>query len=327
MNSWRALLIPALVVPCVLFARVEDEGDEAHEQYFFIKNTTYTPAKGKNGSQRLELTFDLSPDVPKGTKLELELEHQGLALDSTRTFYTLKDSKRDGLKLVWKFKERLAVDEYRLWTRIRLESQKAAVRTALLAKTDKWREADAPFSWYFFNDPIQLGTPEELAEEREKICEAYGELLEELVGNLKEFSATLREVAAGEKYVDGETLNVEEFTAFVVEWRTKQGETQKKIAAFPQEQAQVLQKSRTAYANLVRLGRMISKRSLAKQKDVTQQYGAGIINPKSHPSFDRTYKFTVSSKSLKDSIEKIYDLACPEEAEEGDASEEEGSDE
>ena len=311
-------LFAFLALPTLVVAQEEDQ----YEQYLFLKAREYTPAKTKADKQKLELTFDLSPDVPKGTKIEFELEHLGLPLEDQKVVYTLKDENRRGLKLTWEFSRQLAVDTYFLRTRMHPEEQTPAVRKKIL-ESGKFLESDSPWTWYFFEeaDRFEIGTPEELAAENKALCDAYNVFIGDLAKNLTEFLSLAEEVKAGKKHVNGTSLDVAGFTEAVVEWRKKQGEVQKRIATFPVDQPRLFEKKRKAHLHLEQLGQMVSKRSHEVMEEITKQYNAEPINPKSHESFNRVFRYRVDSDGLNRKVKDIQDLACKPEAEETGAEE------
>jgi len=301
---------PASLLPSSagLFAQ---EGQKAtHAQLVELVGSKYIPPKGADGQQILELKLNVHPDVPTGAKLNFELEYQSLPVKGASDF-VLKDKRRKGVLFVWKQQSRVPADTYYLRVRMYLVDQSPEVREELLKKTKSFPPEADPWSLYFFKQPIQVGTEEEVLAEKLAACTAYEDLCYALVDQMGVFVKLADAVKAGEKAVQGGQLDVPKFTELLVAWRKEQGELQKAILRFPEDHLAFFQKFRTAHLNLQQLGKMVSKHSWTLQNGVTKQYGAVTINPVSHPNFDRGFRFRVSSQHLTDKLNQILDLVCP----------------
>jgi hypothetical protein len=284
---------------------------EDYDQYVFLSKASYLPAKTKTGKQSLELTFDVSPDVPRGTKINFELEYLGAP--AANVDYTLASEKRKGLTFTWELDRKLVLDEHFLRTRIYVEEQTPAVR-ALFAKSQKLPEKHTPFPWYYMRQPIRIGTAEELKVEKRDIYETYSSFIGRLVKTKQEFEQMMLEVKEGKKLVKGDALDVAAFTEAVVEWRKKQGELQKEVADFPVTYQSFYQKSQKAHQLLSDVGKMVSKAAVRLQKEITTQYGVADINPPAHASFNSTYRFRVDSDALNEKLDQIDELVPSPEA-------------
>ena len=136
----------------------------------------------------------------------------------------------------------------------------------------------------------------------------YLALMDEFAENMNEFVDRMEAVKAGKAFVDGEKLDMKKFSDYVVTWRKKQGETQKKIAEIELKDPVLFLSTRTAYLNLRRMGSMVSKRARNLQNDVTKQYGEKNIDPRPSQWYERNYLFRVGTQDLERQYGRILEL-------------------
>lgn len=283
---------------------------DPYEQICKLVKAQYIAPKKSGGAQALRLTIDVHPDVPKGAKLNLELEYEGLPVPNPYEFL-LKDNRRKGVVINWKLKDRLAIDEYRLIARMPMRPQTPTVKKKIRKLTKKFPPKFEPWKYYFFSKPITIGTKAELAFERQQTCDTYNAIVDKLVSSMIELNKQTGEVKDGKKLVSGGVLDQAKFTALVAAWRKKQGEVQKEIRNFPETQAAAFQKTKTAYQYLTQLGQMVSKSSWVRQQEIAKQYNVPLANPPSHPEFNRGYRFLVNRAELNKKLDRITELVCP----------------
>ena len=98
---WIGLLVTSLVFgpPTPgLAGQEQDEDDEGQDPYdalVELRKVDYIPASAKNKKKTLRFTFNVAADVPKGAKLNFELQYRALPFDNTN--FVLKGQKRRGL--------------------------------------------------------------------------------------------------------------------------------------------------------------------------------------------------------------------------------------
>ncbi len=283
------------------------------DPYIELVEATYVPPEKESGQQAIQLKFDLSTDVPKGSKLRLSIDLFGLPVEESE--YVLKDENRKGLSFTWKPKKRLATGEYRVRTHIDLENQTPAVQRIIKQNAKRFPPKHVPWAWYM--GTIQVGSAEDEAREAEVLCAAYTALLDKLVENYDELKEKVKSVKEGKELVNGGALDAVQFEAYVKEWREKQGAAQKDILLFAASEPVLVQKSATAFSQIQALGRMVSKYSVQLQGEVTTQYKVPAINP-AVKDFDRNYRYKADPDKLQTSYKNILKLVgCPDEEEEG----------
>ena len=315
-------------------AGTPDGGQEAGEKaarrptgdtvpYVEFLDKKYNSPEKEGALPSIWIKFNLAPEVPKGAKIYFELEYNALTLEEVE--YALKDENRRNLAFTWAPKQRLAVGEYFFRTRMPLRDQAPAVQKALKENKKRFPPENEPWSCYYPKESLQVGGAIEEAAEKKAICESYSRFIEKLINNMDEFKEKMDKVNDGQELVNGNTLDVEKFKAFIIGWRKKQGEVQKEILDFQVKEPALFQNSITAFANLRELGQMVSKRSYQIQKEVTTKYKVEEINPKeTHQYFDRATRFKADVDGLKRKMDNVLRLTCPEEeasdsSEEGDA--------
>jgi len=287
--------------------RVNPDG---FEPYLDLKSAKYLDPENEGAPGAIRFGFDISEDVPKGAKITFTLVQYDLPV--IRMNYTLKKDKREGIAIKWPLKEKLAAGQYFLRAYIEPKKQSRSVQRALKKKAKRFPARMAPWRLLYLEDPIVVGgsggSP----------CEPYTELMDKLVDNLDEFLQKMDRAKAAKEFVSGESLDVAQFTAYVIEWRKKQGEIQKEIKLFPENNRALFEQAKLEYDRLVNLSGMVSKYSIVVQKEVTDQYKVEEIKPKSH-------KWFVKVRALVDydSLARTYDLIrkglnCPEDEGEGE---------
>jgi hypothetical protein len=288
---------------------------EGWEPYVEILESSHTPPAKAGDKPAVQVKFNLSPDVPKGSRVNFEFEFNGLEFENVD--YVLKDENRRGLTLVWRPAKRLGVGEYFIRTRLHPDQQTPAIQKVLAQNEKRFPSKNAPWMWYYFEKPIMIGSPADEAAEKEALCQAYTDMVDKLVANMVEFVDKMEEVKAGKALVNGKTLDVAKLKEYVAEWRKKQGGVQQEIVEFPEKEQALFQQSITTYQNLRELGRMVSKRSRDLLKEVTEQYKVQeTINPPGHQHFDLSYRFKVNLDEMNRRMDIIAQQVCPKEKEE-----------
>ena len=293
---------------------------EGWEPYLELLETKHNPPAKEGDKPTVLIKFNLSPDIPKGTKVNFEFEYVGTEFENVD--YVLKDENRKGLSLTWKPTKRLGTGEYIIRTRLHLDQQTPAIQKTIGQNEKRFPAKNAPWMYYYFDKPIKIGSPEDEAAEKEAVCKAYTEFVDKLVANMVEFVDKMEEVKAGKEFVNGKALDVAKVKGFVETWRKKQGETQQEIAEFPEKEQALFQRSLTTYQNLRELGRMVSKRSVQVLKEVTDQYKVQEkINPPGHQFFDFSFKYKVTPDQMNNRMQIISEQVCPKEKEEAEGGE------
>lgn len=328
------LFLPALAA--ILFAGIscprgfsQDDSNEdiGYKPYIEFVSSEYVAA-AKGGKQTLKLKLNFSSDLPLGTKIQMDLVHNGLPLIGETIFYTLKTSKRKGVIYGWVPKKALGVDNYYLRVQIDLEEQTGAVGKAFKGKTKIFPPKANPLVWLYGQEDyaIKVGTEEEREAQANLMCTVYDDFINELVGHWNDFKSTLDAVKEGKKYSTAGVIDRKGLELYIRKWRRKMAATQKAVLiGFPSDSPAVHSKSLTAHANLLRLGRMVSKRSVSYQREFEKEAQIQAINPRLNTKdkadavlrfFDAGFRYRVSKESLNRTMDNIYRLVCPEEEEE-----------
>ncbi len=301
--------------------------DVQYKPYMELVGSEYVAA-AKGGKQTLKLKLDFSADLPLGTRIQMDLVHNGLPLIGETVFMDFKTSKRKGVIYEWAPKKSLGVDNYYLRVQVDLLSQVAKVRREFALKEKIFPPKANPLVWLYGQEKyaIKVGTEAELQAQQEIMCTVYDDFINELADNWNDLKKTLDSVREGKKYSNGGVVDQKGLEKFIRQWRRKQGGTQKGILRdFPEKWPAVHSKSLTAHANLLRLGRMVSKRSVGYQRDLEKELQLPRINPRLNTKdkedrvlqfFDYGYRYKVSKDSLNRTMDNIYRLVCPEEEEE-----------
>lgn len=286
---------------------------ENWEPYLELVECKYLSPSTPEEGQVVELKFNLSTDVAKDTVITFALNYLGNTY--VETDYRLESEVRKGLVLKWKAPMRLVTGDYFVSTRIQIDKQKPAVLKHLRKMAKRFPPEYEPWQYLYMKEGhiVVSGELEERAE-KEELCAKYTAFLEELVENMNEFVDQMEAAKEGKAFVTaGGSLDVQKLTDFIVAWRKKQGETQRKILLFQDTDRGLYLKSGTAHVNLLELARMVSKRSWQLQNEVTEKYGVKPINPAADKFFDRNYRYRVDADALAKRYEKVLSLACPEE--------------
>jgi hypothetical protein len=295
----------------------DDAGSRAdpidYIKYIEVLEAKHNPAAKDGEKSTIGVKFNLSPEVPKGTKINFEFEYVGTEFENVD--YVLKDENRKGLALLWKPTQRLGTGEYFIRVRMHPDQQTPAVLRLLAQNEKSFPAKDKPWVWYFYEQPIQVGSKDDEAEENEALCKAYTDFVDKLVANMVEFVDKMDEVKAGKAFVSGNALDAAKLKEYVVEWRKKQGEVQKEIIEFQDKERALFQRSLTTYQNLIELGRMVSKRSRDLLFEVCDKYKVEKMNPAGHERFDLSYRYKVTLDEMNRRMETISNQVCPKEAE------------
>lgn len=310
------------------FSQDDPNEDVAYKPYLELVSSEYVAAS-KGGKQTLKLKMDFSPDLPIGTKIQMDLVHNGLPLIGESIFYVLKTTKRKGVIYDWVPKKALGVDSYYLRVQVDMLDQTSKVTREFKAEKNKkiFPPRANPLVWLYGQEKyaIKVGTEEERQAQEDLMCTVYDDFINELINNWSDFKSTLDAVKEGKKYSNGGVVDRKGLELFVKKWRRQQGTTQKAVLIdFPTNRPAVHSKSRTAHFNLLRLGRMVSKRSVSYQRDLEKAVGIAAINPSLDTKnkddavlrfFDAGFRYRVSKESLNKTMDNIYRLVCPEEEE------------
>ncbi len=313
---WIGLLVTSLVIgpptPGLVGQEPDEDADseEPYEPVIDLRKVVYIPAASAKSKKRtLRFTFNVAADVPKGAKINFELQYNALPFDNTN--YVLEGQKRRGVVFDWSPRKKLAVDEYHLRVRMHLADQTPVVRKAIGRKPRRFPKDHEPWPWLFFDMPVKVGTQAELVEQQNAICDLYAKYVDQLVGNYAEVMEMTDKVKAGEEAVNGASLDEKKFEKLIVAWRNKQGKLQQQIQDMVITHPVFATLSPTAYTHLNNLGRMVSKAGANSQKEVTTQYGVAEIRPKKvHRYFNSFYKWKIGKTQLEGTLEKIERLAC-----------------
>lgn len=316
------------------FSQDDPNADIEYKPYLELVSSQYIAAP-KGGKQILKLKLNFSADLPLGTKIQMDLVHNGLPLIGETISFVFKTSKRKGFIYEWIPKKTLGVDNYYLRVQVDLLDQIARVRKEFAGKEKIFPPRANPLVWLYGQEKytIKVGTEAELQAQMEMMCTVYNDFIDELITNSNELKKTLDSVREGKKYSNAGVVDRKGLENFIRKWRRKQGSIQKGILRdFPDKWPAVHSKSLTAHANLLRLGRMVSKRSVSYQRDLEKELQLQRINPRLNTKdkedavlqfFDYGYRYKVSKDSLNRTMDNIYRLVCPEseeEEEEGEAA-------
>ena len=202
---------------------------------------------------------------------------------------------------------------------------------AFKGKTKIFPPKANPLVWLYGqeNYAIKVGTEAEREAQENLMCTVYDDFINELVGNWNDFKSTLDAVKEGKKYSTAGVIDRKGLELYIRKWRRKMGATQKAVLIdFPSDSPAVHSKSLTAHANLLRLGRMVAKRSVSYQREFETEAQIQAINPRLNTKdkadavlrfFDAGFRYRVSKESLNRTMDNIYRLVCPEEEEEEQA--------
>jgi hypothetical protein len=295
-------------------AKEKDKGrpvnPDGYERYLELKSAKYLEPETEGEPGAIRLAFVVSEDVPPQAKVTFSLLQYDLPVAQMN--YVLKKAKSTDIALRWRLKEKLARGKYFLRTHLEPKNQSRSVQRALKKNTKRFPLKVAPWPWLYLEKPIEVvggdGSP----------CEIYTAFMDRLVDNLDPFLEKMDRAMAAEEFVNGGSLDVPAFTAYVVEWRKKQGELQKEIKLFPEKNMVVFQQARQEYDRLVNLSGMVSKYAVIFQKGVTDHYKVEEIKPTSHKWFRK-----VRGPVDYDSLARNYDLVrqgleCPDPEDDGD---------
>jgi len=312
---------------CPGVSQEDPNEDVAYRPYLELVSSEYAPAP-KGGKQTLKLKLNFSADLPLGTKIQMDLVHNGLPLIGESVFFDFKTAKRKGFIYEWTPKKALGVDNYYLMVQVDVFNQVAKVRKEFATKSKIFPPKANPLVWLYGQEKyaIKVGTEAELHAQQEMMCTVYDDFINELAGNWNDLKKTLDAVREGKKYSNAGVVDQKALEEFIRTWRRKQGSTQKGILRdFPEKWPAVHSKTLTAHANLLRLGRMVAKRSVGYQRDLEKELQLSRINPRLNTKdkedavlqfFDYGYRYKVSKDSLNRTMDNIYRLVCPEEEEE-----------
>ena len=198
-----ALTCFLLAVFCCSPATSQDDPNEdiQYKPYMELVSSQYVAAP-KGGKQTLKLKLDFSADLPLGSRIQMDLVHNGLPLLGETVFFDFKTAKRKGVIYEWTPKKSLGVDSYYLRVQIDLLSQVAKVRREFALKEKVFPPKANPLVWLYGQEKyaIKVGTEAELVAQQERMCTVYDDFINELVGNWNDLKKNLDAVREGKKY-------------------------------------------------------------------------------------------------------------------------------
>lgn len=337
-GAWIGLVVFVLVfktsTPGVLGQEQEKDPDaiegrqDPYDPIIDLRKVEYIASSATTKKKAIRFTFNVHADVPKGAKINFELEYNALPFENIN--FVLEGQKRRGLVFEWSPKKALAIDQYYLRVRMHLNDQTPAVKKSIERKPRKFPKALEPWPWLYFNNPVKIGTEADLLAQKNAMCDLYGKYMDRLVANFAEFQKTVDKVKAGQEAANGTKLDEKKFEKIIVAWRNKQGKLQQEIQDLVIDKPVFASNSPTAYRYLTDLGRMVSKSALRSQKEVTDQYGVAEIRPKKvHRYFNGVYRYAAGKKQLNDTLGRIENIVCAhllvEEDAEGDPAAKDGA--
>lgn len=308
----------------------EEKGRPANVEYEpLVKplEIKYIAPKEGTEKQTISVKLEPAPELPRGAKLTLELEQFNFPLEPPELYeITLDGPGGKEVSVLWNLKEKRMTGKYHLRTHLYLAKQSAVVQRAVKANPKRFPPMHEPWSSFFLDFPINIGSSQEESEETKEACAAYDNMVVRGIELMNEFIEKADAIKAGEELVKDGKLDAKGYEDFLVDWRERQAAYQTDIVKFSEDAISMVMKRPQAIRDLMDFGRMISKRSTLVQTEVTEQYKVAEIKPKSPRSFDARYRQRVDLEALKDRIERIHkDLDCPEEPAAGDADAEAGA--
>ena len=269
--------------------------------------------KSKKNRRRktLEITFSVHADVPKGAIILFELEYGGLPFGTPKK-YKLEADNRSNLKALWSPKFRVPVDQYYMWTKMPLDLQSQKIQAAIKKKKKSFPMKWEPWGAYHLNLPIKIGNEADAKAEKEEIKAYFRDRCDTLIGLNGEFIDLCEEVEAGEKHVNGGTLNLEKFSEEVTDWIKKMAKVQNAIFHFVDKEPGLYKKAKTAHIELRTLSQMVAKRCFRGKLDETlKQYGfnRGDLKVPAIEGFNPNARGTVQVIAMKRKYDRVADLS------------------
>jgi hypothetical protein len=305
------------IVLCGLLTGVDQP--KPYDRFVEIVKAQAVPAPGAAHRHVVEITFNLVPDLPKGVKIQFELQRQGEQVGDPM-FYTLENETRKGLKIAWKPKDRLTTDKYVLVTRIPLADQTPEVRQALSAKPTRFPPDSDPWPFSHVQKEFQVGTAEDEAAEAAEVKKFVEDNVEKLLALNNEGVEEL------EKHLTGK-FNQEALKKYLTGWMVRMGQVQREVNDFQLKEPGLFTKHQKLHHELAQLGRMVGKR-------ITKIDLGGILKKNniattafplpSAPGFDGNFPYLVNGPKIKQQYEMIDRLLNPEGTE---TAEKEGAEE
>jgi hypothetical protein len=211
------LFLPALVAGLVVgifssqaFSQDDPNEDIAYKPYMELVSSQYVAAAA-GGKQTLKLKLDFSSDLPIGTKIQMDLVHNGLPLFGETVFFVLKTAKRKGVIYDWLPKNTLGVDDYYLRVQVDLLDQESKVSKEFKTpqKMKIFPPKANPLVWLYGQEKyaIKVGTEAERKAQEDQMCTVYDSFINELIANANDFKSTLDDVKEGKKYSTGGTVD------------------------------------------------------------------------------------------------------------------------
>lgn len=297
---------------------------DGYEDYLFLQDIQYFPRAGEEKKETVRLTFTIAPDLPEGTVISFTLEHWGL--DYVSTDFKLAGDTRKDIELDWAPATRLAAGDYYLRSRIHLDKQPAAVKRILQGRPERFPPKAHPWPFLYMTDELRLTVPELIDPEvKRELWKVYLGFMDRLVAHMNEFVRTMEAVRNETMFVTEGKLERQELEDYVVGWRKKQGDLQETIASFEVDRPDLFYQSRSAFLNLRRLGRMVSKRARVLQNEVTEELEEDPITEQGHLWFDDRYPYRVDETRLQRQYDAIL-LMIEYPGEETEGAEAEGID-
>lgn len=301
------LAIGTVVLASARYVRA-DEVD--YEPVIKIHEIKAVDKDEKSRRKTIQLLFDVHPKVPKGAKIELELEYLGTTL--VNTTYEVKSDIRTKQKFTWDPNIRLPVDSYILMSRMKPEAQPRSVKKALESVTDVFPPDSQPWTWYHADKKLEIGSPEDLAAEEAEIRETYKKWCFALLDMNGEFVDAMDEVIEGKKFVSDGKLEEDELKDWVEKWMKKMAEFQMALQEYPDKEPGVYRKTQRLHYETTELSRMVGKRCYRdKLQETLEKYGksVGELKLPAVKGFDPNYRYAVSPKFMQARYETIARIA------------------
>ncbi|MBI4586486.1 MAG: hypothetical protein HY717_20945 [Planctomycetes bacterium] len=320
--SVKALVVRAMAGGLVVAAAAKGfaKDDVKYGKIVELLTLKAAPAKDNPKLTTIEIVFNLSPDLPKDVKMEFELEYQSEELE--KAYFQLKDENRKNLKLSFTPKTRLAVDEYFLRTRVRLDQQAEAVKEAILKKEKVFPPDQEPWPMYYPDKPIKVGSKKDKEAEDQEVKEYFQRSCDALMELSNEFMEAMEAMDKGEKFVSEKKIDQKPLVDFILGWMKKMGEQQAALENYAKAEPALVRKRPVAYGYLGELGRMIAKRCYRDTlPKILAKYGSNLANLKitADKNFISSYRFRVRPVDLENKYKEIARLTgFGEEGEEGE---------
>lgn len=273
------------------------------------------PVAGGRGRYKLEVTFNLIPEVPRGAKVEFELQRDGFAVGDSFA-YVLETEVRKNLRTTFTPKSRLVTDKYYFMTTLPLDQQSAEVRRAVEAKPARFPPEHKPWPMNHPQQAIPIGTAEDEAAEKKEVADFVSGNMEKLLDLNEKAMDELEKQGAGK-------LDQAALKKFLEQWMKDVTQVQKDVKAFEEKEPGLHFKCQKVYEELVALSKMVAKR--ITKNEVPALLKKNNVLPASFKlpvvaDFDANYRFRANASDIEERCQKIDALLDPESAPEASAA-------